>query len=381
MATKVRVFTRHVSTRLKTYVGQPDFSKNADDDGEFRRKASTFRNSISRDPNSRFPAEKDRYALYLNLGCPWAHRANLVRSLKGLEPYIQLILCDPEFTKEGWRFTGKNGSESKDPLYGFTTMGELYRKADPEYQGRFTVPTLWDKKTETIVNNESSEIIRMFYTEFDNLLPDHLKEVNKPGGGFYPSKLRKEIDELNTWVYDTVNNGVYKTGFATTQEVYESHLFRLFESLDRLEKHLGEPGHSPYLFGEHVTDADIRLYTTLIRFDVAYYDLFLCNLKMIRYDYPRLSRWLRNLYWDGGHVQNGAAFKDTVNFWQVSRHPKSTDLECILIYFSINWATLQPKIWARQSPPRLSPKAHTQIFSHCKVLKCWMAEYLRERTP
>ena len=271
-----------------------------------------------RDPTSKFPAEKDRYALYINLGCPWAHRANLVRSLKGLESIIQLITCDFKLTKEGWLFTGRDGSDARDPLYGFTKLKDLYEKADPEYEGRYTVPALWDKKTETIVNNESSEIIRMFYSEFDDLLPVELREENQPGGGYYPVHLREEIDEMNEWVYNTVNNGVYKTGFAATQEAYEENLYPLFESLDRLERRFGEPGHGPYLFGDHVTEADIRLYTTMIRFDVAYYNIFYCNLKMVRYDYPNLSQWLRNLYWDGGKVRNGHAFKDTVRFWAVS---------------------------------------------------------------
>jgi len=291
-----------------------EIHKHADSDGQFRRKESVFRDSISKDPNSKFPAEKDRYALYINWGCPWAHRANLVRSLKGLDSIIQLIVCDFELTKDGWLFTGRDGSDKKDPLYGFTKLGDLYRKADPGYVGRYTVPTLWDKKKETIVNNESSEIIRMFYTEFDDLLPEHLRETSQPGGGFYPEHLRKEIDALNEWVYNTVNNGVYKCGFAGSQAAYEANLFPLFESLDRLEKHLGEPGHSPYLFGKYITDADIRLYTTLIRFDVAYYNIFYCNLGMIRYDYPNLSRWLRNLYWNGGKTLNGHVFKDTSYF-------------------------------------------------------------------
>ena len=256
--------------------------------------------------------------MYLNLGCPWAHRTNLVRSLKGLEDIIQLILCDFELTKDGWLFTGRHGSAPKDPLYGFTKLSQLYHKADPDYVGRFTVPTLWDKKTETIVNNESSEIIRMFYAEFDDILPEKLRESSNPGGGFYPVHLRSEIDAMNEWVYNTVNNGVYKTGFATTQEAYESNLFPLFESLDRLEKHLGMPSHSPYLFGKYITEADIRLYTTMIRFDVAYYNIFMCNLKMIRYDYPRLSLWLRNLYWNGGRTLNGSAFRETVDFYTVS---------------------------------------------------------------
>jgi glutathionyl-hydroquinone reductase len=220
--------------------------------------------------------EKDRYCLYINLGCPWAHRTNLVRSLKGLEPFIELILCDFELTKDGWLFTGEHGSAENDPLYGFTALKQLYLKADPNYEGRYTVPVFWDKRTETIVNNESSEVIRMFSTEFDHLLPEKMREVNRPGGGFYPEHLRMEIDEMNQWVYHTVNNGVYKTGFATTQEAYESNLYPLFESLDRLEDHLSKPGHSPFLFGENITEADIRLYTTLIRFDVAYYNIFKC---------------------------------------------------------------------------------------------------------
>ena len=210
-------------------------------------------------------------------------------------------------------FTGRNGSAAKDPLYGFTKMKELYEKAEPGYEGRYLVPCLWDKEKETIVSNESSEIIRMFYTEFDGFLPEGMREVNRPGGGFYPEGLRGEIDEMNEWVYEKVNNGVYKTGFATTQQAYEDNLFPLFEALDRLEKHLGgweEKG--PYLFGEFVTEADVRLYTTLIRFDVAYYGIFGCNLRMIRHDYPKLSKWLRNLYWSGG------AWKDTVDFWTVS---------------------------------------------------------------
>lgn len=246
--------------------------------------------------------------MFLNLGCPWAHRTKLVHSLKGLEDYVQLIKCDFELTKEGWLFTGKHGSDPRDPLYGFTKLSQLYYKADPNYSGRFTVPALWDKKNETILNNESSEVIRMFFTEFDHLLPEKVRESAHPFGGYYPEQLRTEIDKLNEWVYNTVNNGVYKCGFATTQDAYDSNLYPLFEPLDRLEMHLGEPGHSPFLFGNAIAEADIRLYTTLIRFDVAYHNIFMCNLKMIRHDYPRLSRWLRYLYWDGRKTTNGEAF-------------------------------------------------------------------------
>ncbi|KAH0829373.1 Glutathione S-transferase omega-like 2 [Fonsecaea pedrosoi] len=307
--------------------------QHADADGHFRRKDSQFRNWISKEPGSKFTPEKDRYALYGNYGCPWvgqlqhpcetdlwltlgskAHRTILVRGLKSLEPVIQLITTDFDLTENGWTFTGRNGSLGADPLYGFTGLKQLYLKADPEYVGRYTVPVLWDKKTETIVNNESSEIIRMLYDQFDDFLEPDQREVNKPGGGFYPPHLRAEIDAMNEWVYNTINNGVYKTGFATTQEAYHANVYPLFKSLDRLEEHLKNPAHQPYLFGGQITEADIRLYTTLARFDVAYYNIFNCNLKMIRHDYPRLSKWLRNLYWDTSDRTNGGVFKNTTFF-------------------------------------------------------------------
>lgn len=288
--------------------------KHADSDGQFRRKDSVFRSWVSRSAGAKFPPEKDRYVLYLNYGCPWAHRTNIVRSLKGLEDIIQLVVCDFELGPDGWIFSGRNGSAKKDPLYGFTKMNQLYFKADPGYSGRYTIPVLWDKKRQTIVSNESSEIIRMFYSEFDDLLPEQKREVSKVGGGMYPAHLRKEIDAMNEWVYDRINNGVYKTGFATTQEAYESNLIPLFEALGRVEEHLARPGHQPYLFGEHITEADVRLYTTVARFDVAYYLIFKCNLKMIRHDYPLIDRWYRRLYYDESEKTNGGAFKKTTFF-------------------------------------------------------------------
>lgn len=193
-------------------------------------------------------------------------------------------------------------------------MRQFYEKADPHYTGRYTVPILWDKKRETIVNNESSEIIRMFYSEFDDLLPEKMREQNRPGGGFYPAHLRNEIDDMNEWVYHTVNNGVYKTGFATTQDAYEANVFPLFKSLDRLEEHLSQPKHQPYLFGAHITEADVRLYTTIARFDVAYHGIFKCNIKSIRHDYPNLHLWFRRLYWDESEETNGGVFKQTTDF-------------------------------------------------------------------
>ena len=250
--------------------------------------------------------------LLMNYGKqPWAHRAIITRQLKSLDDVVQLALTDFDLTRKGWLFTGKNGSANRDPLYGFHSLSELYFKADAEFNGRFTVPVLWDKKLETIVNNESSEIIRMFYSEFDALLPSNLREPNRPGGGFYPIHLRPEIDAMNDWVYNTVNNGVYKVGFAANQEAYNDNVYPLFSSLDRLEHHLSQPGHSPYLFGPYITEADIRLYTTMARFDVAYHTIFQCNLKMIRNDYPRLHLWLRNLYWDTSSRTNGGVFHKT----------------------------------------------------------------------
>ncbi|KAJ5946777.1 hypothetical protein N7454_003616 [Penicillium verhagenii] len=287
--------------------------QHADSDGHFRRKDAAFRSWVSRDPSAEFPAEEDRYVLYINYGCPWAHRANLVWTMKGLQKVIPKVVLDPELGPDGWFFSGRWGSAEKDPLYGFKFLKELYFKADPQYEGRYTVPTLWDKKKETIVSNESSEIIRMFYTEFDDFLPEALRDVNRPGGGFYPEHLRSDIDAMNAWVYPQVNNGVYKTGFATSQESYLENIYPLFEALDRLEAHLGQPGHQPFLFGDHITDADIRLYTTIARFDVAYYLIFKCNLKMIRHDYPLLDRWYRRLYYDESELTRGA-FKETTFF-------------------------------------------------------------------
>ncbi|KAK5993534.1 Glutathione S-transferase omega-like 2 [Cladobotryum mycophilum] len=292
-----------------------DPGQNYHQNGRFTRPESTFRNSISRDPNSQFPAEKGRYALYLSPSCPWvfspqsflvgndeanqyaqAHRTLIVRLLKGLEDFVDLYLLESYMGPEGWFFSGENGSLTEDPLYGFKKIKDLYLKADPNYVGRYTVPVLWDKKAGVPVNNESSEIIRMFYSEFDDLLPEHLREVNRPGGGFYPENLRAQIDEINSWVYDTVNNGVYKVGLSKTQEAYDENIGLLFNSLDRLEEILSHG--KPYLLGDTITEADVRLYTSLIRFDSSYYTIFQCNLKMIRHDYPNLHLWLRKLYWD-----------------------------------------------------------------------------------
>lgn len=221
-------------------------------------------------------------------------------------------LADQERT--GWRFATKDESPpgenvTPDPLHpDFTHLREIYFTANKDYAGRFTVPTLWDKKKKTIVNNESSEIIRMFYTEFDHLLPKKYRNVV-----LYPHDLQDKINETNSWTYDDINNGVYKSGFATTQEAYEKNVQQLFTSLDRAEADLARSG-GPYYFGKNITEADVRLYTTLVRFDVVYVQHFKCNLRDIRSGYPHLHKWLRNLYW------NVPAFHETTQFEHIKKH-------------------------------------------------------------
>ncbi|ORX90195.1 transferase, partial [Clohesyomyces aquaticus] len=256
--------------------------------------------------------------LYFNYCCPWAHRTLLVHGLKGLEDIVRLVEVDSRDQVHGWWFSGRRGPD-RDPLYGGRFMKDLYQRADPNYNGRVTVPMLWDTKYETIVNNESSEIMRMFSEAFDDFLPLEKQERNKGDAALVPQHLQKQLDVLNKWVYDTINNGVYKAGFASSQGVYKEHVTRLFQSLDQLEYHLGEGEHYPYLFGEHITEADIRLYPTIVRFDVVYYTLFKCNMKMIRLDYPRIHEWLRRLYWNEGLESAGGVFRKTTNFEEIKR--------------------------------------------------------------
>lgn len=258
--------------------------------GKFQRWDSVFRNWVTADgepgPTGKggFKAEPGRYHLYVSLACPWAHRTLIFRRLKGLEEMISLSVVHWLMKENGWTFKEGPGVIS-DPIHKADFMHQVYTAAEPEYSGRVTVPVLWDRKTGTIVSNESADIIRMFNTAFDG--------VGAKPGDYYPQALREEIDALNTRIYDTVNNGVYKSGFATSQEAYEGAVTELFESLDWLEGILGDG--RKYLAGDTLTEADWRLYTTLVRFDPVYHGHFKCNLKRLT-DFPHLAAYARRLH-------------------------------------------------------------------------------------
>ncbi len=265
--------------------------------GHFKRSASQFRNWITADGEagpsgkSGFKAEKDRYHLYVSLACPWAHRTLIFRKLKKLEDYISVSVVDALMLENGWEFKAEDArtpGATEDHLFGASALWQVYTKADPSYSGRVTVPVLWDKQQNTIVSNESADIIRMFNSAFDAL--------TESTDDFYPRKFRDEIDEVNALVYDTVNNGVYKAGFATTQEAYEENAVKVFETLDLLEKRLED---KRFLLGSRQTEADWRLFTTLVRFDPVYVGHFKCNIRRIA-DYPNLTGYLRDLYQTAG---------------------------------------------------------------------------------
>ena len=259
------------------------------EEGKFIRPESSFRNWVTSDggpgPTGElgFAAEAGRYHLYITHNCPWAYRTAMFRRVKGLEDIISISIGGASFKDQGWTFNEEPGA-LPDAVNNIYYLHELYTKADPKYTGRVTVPVLWDKKSETIVNNESSEIIRMFNSAFDNITDNKLD--------FYPESLRNQIDEINAIVYKNINNGVYRAGFATTQNAYEEAYNNLFKTLDELEDRLGE---RRYLTGEKLTEADWRLFSTLIRFDVVYYTHFKCNKRHI-FDYPNLWNFTLELY-------------------------------------------------------------------------------------
>lgn len=274
-----------------------DTSKNG---GKFERQASKFRDKVSNEDGSTFPAESDRYHLYVSLACPWAHRALIFRKLKGLEEHIDVSVVHPEMLDQGWEFKDYPGSTG-DKLYNFDYAHQIYTKAEPEITTRVTVPILWDKRTETIVNNESAEIIRIFNSGFNSLTNNE--------DDYYPNAQREEIDAINNMVYHDINNGVYKAGFATTQEAYEEAVTALFCALDRVEERLSK---QRYLVGSKITEADWRLFTTLIRFDAVYHGHFKCDKKQIA-DYPNIYGYMKELYQVPGVAE-------TVNFDHIKRH-------------------------------------------------------------
>ncbi|MEO0822733.1 MAG: glutathione S-transferase family protein [Pseudomonadota bacterium] len=262
--------------------------------GAFKRQEAGFRNWLTADGSpgptgeGGFAAESGRYHLYISHACPWAHRTMVFRALKGLKDHISVDAVAPFMGSDGWTFEADRAGATGDTLLGKRYLREVYLAAKPDMTGRVTVPVLWDKKTGRIVSNESSEIIRMFNSAFDALTGDK--------ADYYPADLREEIDAVNARVYDTVNNGVYKSGFATTQEAYEAAVYPLFETLDWLEQRLTA---SRYLMGARITEADWRLWTTLIRFDPVYVGHFKCNIRRIA-DYPALTGFTRELYqWPG----------------------------------------------------------------------------------
>ncbi|HEV8076793.1 MAG TPA: glutathione S-transferase family protein [Marinobacter sp.] len=270
-----------------------------DSGGEFRRQDSRFRHWLTADgkadPNGNpgFKAEKGRYHLYVSLACPWAHRTLIFRQIKQLQDYIDVTVVEPVMLGNGW--------EINDPLYGLDFVYQLYLKADSSYEGRVTVPVLWDKQTQTIVSNESAEIIRMFNTAFNPLTGNTTD--------YYPVALHDRINTLNDRVYDTINNGVYRAGFATTQDAYEKAYYSLFDSLDWVE---GLLARQRYLAGGQLTEADWRLFTTLIRFDAVYFGHFKANRQLLA-SYPAISGYVRELYQIPGVA-------DTVSFEHIKTH-------------------------------------------------------------
>ncbi|CAM4128852.1 glutathione S-transferase family protein [Pseudoalteromonas byunsanensis] len=274
--------------------------------GKFEREAAQLRNWVTADGSAGpsgsggFRAQSGRYHLFVSLACPWAHRTLIFRALKGLEEHIEVSVVSPDMLDQGWTFDKASGS-SGDPLYGFDYMHQLYTLNNDTYSGRVTVPVLWDKQQEKIVSNESSEIIRMFNSAFN--------EITHNTDDYYPEHAKQQIDEINEYIYQNINNGVYRCGFATTQQAYELAFDELFAALDKVEGILND---SSYLVGADVTEADWRLFTTLIRFDSVYYGHFKCNKQRIE-DYPNLANYIRKLYqWPN--------IAQTVNFSHIKRH-------------------------------------------------------------
>lgn len=284
---------------------QPQFARESDRSGRFVRQQSAFRDWVRADGSSAHPAATGRYHLYVSLACPWAHRTIVLRELKGLQDAIAMTVVDPIRDERGWRF----GPDFPDPLHGWDYLSEAYRATDPQFDGRITVPVLWDTETGRIVNNESADIIVMLNGEFDEW-------AAHPELDLYPPELRVEMDELMQRVYEDVNDGVYKAGFASSQQAYEEAVYPLFQMLGELERRLAD---RRWLMGDRQTLADWRLFTTLVRFDPVYVGHFKCNIHRIA-DYPNLSRLLRDLL-------NTPGIRATVNLDHIKRHYYMTHRE------------------------------------------------------
>jgi putative glutathione S-transferase len=280
--------------------GHPQFPDEQTDTGEFKRQHDAFRDWVTDDGGSAYPAAAGRYHLYVSLACPWAHRTIIVRVLKGLESVIGMTIVDPIRDERGWAFRHGPG-HSIDALNGFQFLAEAYLATEPSYRGRVTVPVLWDTVTHRIVTNSDDDLMRIFNGAFNQFTDSTLD--------LYPPALREEIDVLNTFIYETINDGVYRAGFATSQRAYERAAHRLFEALDQLESRLRD---RRYLFGSQFVESDWRLFVTLLRFDAVYHGHFKCNLRRI-VDYPHLTGYLKDLYQVPG-------IADTVNFDHIKRH-------------------------------------------------------------
>jgi glutathionyl-hydroquinone reductase len=280
--------------------GKPQFPNEQSAAGEFKRQADAFRDGVTADGSSGYPAATGRYHLYVSWACPWAHRTIIARKLKKLEQVIGMTVVDPIRDERGWAFR-EGAGHSLDPINGFHFLSEAYKATDPSYRGRVTVPVLWDTVTKRIVTNSDDDLLRMFNSEFNEFTTSTID--------LYPNGLRKDIDALNEFIYENVNDGVYRAGFATSQRVYEKAVLRLFDALDQLEKRLAD---HRYLFGPRFVETDWRLFVTLIRFDAVYHGHFKCNIRRI-IDYPNLFGYLKDLY-----QTNGIA--ETVNFDHIKRH-------------------------------------------------------------
>ncbi|MFB6163597.1 MAG: glutathione S-transferase family protein [Haloarculaceae archaeon] len=306
-----------------------DAYQTTNDDGEFERQTTTFRDRIRDDPDAEFPAEPGRYHLYVSYACPWAHRTLLVRSLKGLEDAVTVDVVDPYRAEDGWQFTPEKDGCTADTVNGFEYLREAYVEADPDVTCRVTVPVLWDKARETIVNNESAEIVRMLDTEMDDYATRDVE--------LYPEGYRDDVDRIVDEIYEPINNGVYRAGFADSQAAYDEAVTELFDALDRWDDVLAD---QRYLAGDRLTEADLCMFTTLVRFDQVYHTHFKCNRRAI-HEYDHLWPYLRDLYQTGvpeqregtGDERTGSdatrkpGVAETVNMAHIKEHYYTTHPE------------------------------------------------------